>query len=752
MSPDLALRRNSPSRRLLVVLAGVLALLAGGLRAAPGASAAVGVPASFLDQSYSAASPPSADKPQSKLWFTDGSWWALMVEAGGTATYIHRLMPDHTWRKASTVPVDSRANSTGDALWSPSTGKVWIVSRITGGNAVVVRFAYDSASKSWLLDSGFPKTIPSGGSESATIDQDSTGKFWVTWTRASTVWVTHSTDATGSSWVAPFKPTVADTTIEADDISALIGFGSSVGVLYSDQQSGGFHFAIHDDGAPDTAWRSEDVNNTIPNFADDHINLKQLAGDPQGRVFAAIKTSANDPAGAKPSDPLTGVLIRTPGQNGVGTWSFAVAGTVAQDQTRPMIMIDATNQQLYFFATAPQSGGDIIYKKAPLSNVQFPAGAGEKFVDVSPVVNNATGAKDPVTGATGLVILASAQGQQRYAHAEMALAPGGMFDSPGTDPAPSAQSTSPATGASGVALGASVTATFSEAVQGVSGTTFTLRSGAGQVSALVSYDDTTRTATLNPDVDLVAGVRYTATLTGGSAGIRDSAGQGLSPNPYTWSFTAGSGSSAGPSVTKQTPVDGATAVGLATNVTATFSTAVQGVDTSTFTLSPAGSTTAVPASVTRDRTTNRWVLNPSASLKPDTRYTATVSSGVHDSSGASLTPTSWSFLTGPAPKVSAKTPATGATGVSRTSPGISVTFNEAVQGVDDTTFTLRVGTTAVPAAVAQVPGTNRYTLAPSGALTANTRYIVTVTGSSGGIHDLAGNPLATLTWNFTTGA
>jgi methionine-rich copper-binding protein CopC len=751
MSPDLALPRRSSLRRVLVVLAGVLALLAGGLRAAPGASAAVGVPASFLDQSYSASSPPSADKPQSKLWFADGSWWALMVAAGGTATYIHRLMPDHTWQKASTAPVDSRPNSTGDALWSPSTNQVWVVSRITGGNAIVDRFTYDSAGKSWALDSGFPKTIQSGGSESATIDQDSTGRFWVTWTRASTVWVTHSTDATGSSWVAPFKPAVADTTLKADDISALLGFGTSIGVLYSDQQSGGFHFAIHDDGAPDTSWRSEDVDNDIPNFADDHINLKQLAGDPQGRVFAAIKTSANDPAGAKPSDPLTGVLIRTPDANGVGTWSFAVTGTVADDQTRPMIMIDATNQRLYYFATAPQSGGDIIYKSAPLSDVQFAPGRGSSFVDVQPLVNNASGAKEPVTGATGMVVLASAQGQQRYAHAEMALAPGGMFDAPAPDPAPSVQSTSPAANASGVALGANVTATFSEDVQGVDDTTFTLGSAAGSVSAAVSYDAATRTATLDPDADLVAGTRYTATLSGG---IHDGAGQALSPSPFTWSFTAATGSTSGPSVTQTTPADGATAIAVSATVTATFSTAVQGVDNTTFTLTPAGSTTAVPAAVTHVAGTNRWVLDPTAKLHADTRYTAALSGGIQDSSGGSLTPTSWTFLTGPAPKVSAKTPAAGATGVNRTNPAVSVTFNEAVQGVGDTTFTLQetASGAAVATAVVQVAGTNRYTVTPNGALKPRTRYTVTVTGGSSGIQDLAGNPLKTVTWKFTTGA
>jgi hypothetical protein len=72
--------------------------------------------------------------------------------------------------------------------------------------------------------------------------------------------------------------------------------------------------------------------------------------------------------------------------------------------------------------------------------------------------------------------------------------------------------------------------------------------------------------------------------------------------------------------------------------------------------------------------------------------------------------------------------------------------------VDGTTSTLRAGTGAVPAAVTQVPGTNRYTLTPSGALKGSTRYTVTVTGGGSGIRDLAGNPLSTLTWAFTTGA
>ena len=124
----------------------------------------------------------------------------------------------------------------------------------------------------------------------------------------------------------------------------------------------------------------------MPNMADDHINLKQLVGDPQGRIFAAIKTSADDDRGCRRQRSAGRRADSDPRRNGVGSWSFAPAGTVADDHTRPMIMIDATNQELYFFATAPVKGGDIYYKKSPLSNISFGTGAGRgsPFVDAAP--------------------------------------------------------------------------------------------------------------------------------------------------------------------------------------------------------------------------------------------------------------------------------------------------------------------------------------------------------------------------------
>ncbi|MHA7209186.1 peroxidase family protein [Arthrobacter sp. MDT1-65] len=99
--------------------------------------------------------------------------------------------------------------------------------------------------------------------------------------------------------------------------------------------------------------------------------------------------------------------------------------------------------------------------------------------------------------------------------------------------APTVGTRTPAADATGVAVGTSAGAVFSEAVSGVSGTTLRMTTSAGAaVAGTVAYDAETRTATLNPTPDLVAGTRYTVSL---SAGITDAAGNALAP--VSWSFT-----------------------------------------------------------------------------------------------------------------------------------------------------------------------------------------------------------------------
>lgn len=97
--------------------------------------------------------------------------------------------------------------------------------------------------------------------------------------------------------------------------------------------------------------------------------------------------------------------------------------------------------------------------------------------------------------------------------------------------APTVVSRTPTNTTRGVAADSNVTATFSEAVQ--PGTiSFVLRDASGTlVPADVSYDATSRTATLNPVANLAPGSTYTATLSGAS----DAAGNAMAAT--TWSFS-----------------------------------------------------------------------------------------------------------------------------------------------------------------------------------------------------------------------
>ncbi|QIN79367.1 hypothetical protein GBA65_13555 [Rubrobacter marinus] len=96
---------------------------------------------------------------------------------------------------------------------------------------------------------------------------------------------------------------------------------------------------------------------------------------------------------------------------------------------------------------------------------------------------------------------------------------------------PSVVARTPAVNATGRAVTTNATATFSEPVVGTSAASFTLKRGTIGVTSAVTYNAANRTATLNPNANLLRNTLYTAALTGG---IRDQAGNTLAP--VSWSF------------------------------------------------------------------------------------------------------------------------------------------------------------------------------------------------------------------------
>jgi hypothetical protein len=237
----------------------------------------------------------------------------------------------------------------------------------------------------------------------------------------------------------------------------------------------------------------------------------------------------------------------------------------------------------------------------------------------------------------------------------------------------------------------------------------------------------------------------------------DAAGN-AAPSSNALSLTVAATANAAPTVSGRTPAVNALAVPVANDITATFSEAVTGVGTGSFQVkNPAG--TVIAGAVTQSTTVaNQWVLNPTANLATDTKYTVTLTGGataIRDTAGAALATTSWTFTTGPAPTLTARTPGIGATAVSRTG-NVTATFSEAVQGVSTTTFTLKNATTGalITSTVTRNGTTNQWILDPGVTLAASTKYSVTLSSSATGIRDAAGNLLPAapaVVWSFTTG-
>jgi Ca2+-binding RTX toxin-like protein len=106
-----------------------------------------------------------------------------------------------------------------------------------------------------------------------------------------------------------------------------------------------------------------------------------------------------------------------------------------------------------------------------------------------------------------------------------------------------------------------------------------------------------------------------------------------------------------------------------------------------------------------------------------------------------------------APTVSGVTPADGATNLAL-SVNVEATFSEAMDAntINNTTFTLsKPNGTLVAATVSYSTSTNKATLTATEALQTGTTYTAAIKGGTGGVKDLAGNPLVTdKFWSFTT--
>ncbi|OUM40217.1 CBM96 family carbohydrate-binding protein [Arthrobacter sedimenti] len=508
--------------------------------------------------------PTGSKRATSSLWFNDGLWWGNLWDTASADFHIFRFdTATSSWADTG-VATDPRASTHHDVLWDGST--LYVASyRFLGDGlpaepgfpTTMRRYSYNATSKTYTLLSS--TQINNSRVEILTIDKDSTGRVWATWQQGSQIYL-NVTGTDGKTWGTPFPHPASLSpeglsNVSVDDTSAVIAFdGNKVGVMWSRQvgdSTDGMYWSYHVDGASNTSWTDPVAAVSGLNSGDDHMNLKWLDSS-GGRVFAAVKTSYT-----AASEPLIQLLAL---DNASSQWTKHTIATVAECPNRVTVLIDESTQRLRTFATYPKpggttnagvctsTGGAIYEKSVPLSNIDFSTATKiPRIVDADQYVHNVTSTKQNLNSAargtanSGALVLADANATNRYWHFyDSSVGSGGAGPAPTDTTAPTVTGTSPADGTTSVAAAADGTASFSEAMNPatVTASTFTLtaQGSSTSVEAAVALDSTSRIATLNPTADLAAGTTYTATIRGGSTGVKDAAGNALASDK-TWTFT-----------------------------------------------------------------------------------------------------------------------------------------------------------------------------------------------------------------------
>ena len=115
------------------------------------------------------------EKPESKLWYNDGSWWGVLFDPDSNKYRIHKFDSNNQCFQSVGPNVDDRLRSSQDVLWDGE--KLYIASRAKlihkpehgPDSARVYRYSYNSVTGSFSLDPDFPVNINSTKSKSLTI-------------------------------------------------------------------------------------------------------------------------------------------------------------------------------------------------------------------------------------------------------------------------------------------------------------------------------------------------------------------------------------------------------------------------------------------------------------------------------------------------------------------------------------------------------------------------------------------------------
>jgi len=534
---------------------------------------------------------------------------------------------------------------------------------------------------------------------------------------------------------APTPPTVISTTPASN--AASVPINQKILATFSEAMNSG---TINETTFTLTAPGGVAVTGTVTYLAAGSIATFSPNTDltPNTTYVATITTGAQDllAVGLANNYVWTFTTIAAPGSPVVTATAPANgAGGVAIDSALNATFNIAMNASTINSSTFKVAGPD----SATVAGAVTYAGTVATFVPSTSLATNTTYVATITTGA------------QTSSGTPLATDYVWTFTTAAAPDSPVVTVTNPANEANGVAVGTTLNATFSMAMNAstINSATFRLAGPGGTaVVGAVTYSGVT--ATFVPSTSLATNTTYVATIT---TGAQSSLGIALASDSV-WTFTTVPPPTP-PAVISTVPLNGATGVPLNQALNAVFNQAMNPatLNGTTFTVNSSLGT-VIAGTVSYVAGENTATFTPSAALLPNTTYVVTITTGAQDTTGIGLTANYvWTFRTVPAPTpptVISTTPANNAASVP-INQKILATFSEAMNSgtINETTFTLTApGGVAVAGTVTYLAAGSIATFSPNTDLNPNTTYVATITT---GAQDLLGIEIANnYIWTFTT--
>lgn len=275
---------------------------------------------------------PTADKPQSKLWYADHSWWAILPDVTGPTLWKRA---ETGWSEIPQVREKLKGVPGRADVWAEET-RVTAVG-VDDSSLTVFRLEKlpGNESQHWntrILAVLLPPVA--GTIETATIGREESGLWWVAATSGASVCVWHSAD-NGHIWG---KPYILASGIDADDICVVTPLAEGTGVIWSDQVRDAVVMRVHRNGNAPGSWDKEILVDSGNKTADDHLNTV-LATD--GTLWLTTKNSVD-----KAGEAQFVLRKRSP----EGKWinkPYLILANRMKRPSRPIVVATADNKHVF---------------------------------------------------------------------------------------------------------------------------------------------------------------------------------------------------------------------------------------------------------------------------------------------------------------------------------------------------------------------------------------------------------------------